>query len=263
MAAHVLVLPFLTQGHINPMLHTNVSIASISDGYDEGGPNSAPNFQTLVQSLEVVGSRTLAELIEKENQSMEPCTCMVFDMLMAWGDKVAQSVGLPSIAFSTQSCAITSIYYHFNRGSLDVLESGAAVDMFGLPPMERSDFPSIALKDRSYPAVIEFALNQLNFNKKGLPIASFKDYFHVRAIGPCLPFLPTANGSNAYGMNLWEPEDDAYMKWLNAKPANSVVYVSFAEQKTLPKGFVENPGEKGLVVTWSPQLKVLNLVGRI
>lgn len=204
MAAHVLVLPFPTQGHINPMLQfakdlaskglrvtlvttsyiknsiksqtsTNVSIASISDGYDEGGPNSAPNFQTLIQSLEVVGSRTLAELIEKENQSMEPFTCMVFDMLMAWGDKVAQSIGLPSIAFSTQSCAITSIYYHFNRGSLDVLESGAAVNMFGLPPMERSDFPSIALKDRSYPAVIEFALNQLNFDKKGLVLLNSFD----------------------------------------------------------------------------------------
>jgi pathogen-inducible salicylic acid glucosyltransferase len=116
-----------------------------------------------------------------------------------------------------------------------------------------------------------------------------KNYFHARAIGPCVPFLPGADGhGSAYGMSLLEPEDDTCMKWLNTKPANSVVYVSFgsfaslitkqmeelaqglkgsgknflwvvraAEQKTLPKGFVENPGEKGLVVTWSPQLKVL------
>jgi pathogen-inducible salicylic acid glucosyltransferase len=116
-----------------------------------------------------------------------------------------------------------------------------------------------------------------------------KDYFHARAIAPCVPFLPGVDGhDSAYGMSLLEPEYDTCMKWLNAKPAKSVLYVSFgsvtsltkeqmeelaqglkgsgkyflwvvraAKQKTLPEGFVENLGEKGLVVTWSPQLKVL------
>jgi pathogen-inducible salicylic acid glucosyltransferase len=196
MMAHVLILPFPTQGHINPMLQfgkdlvskglkvtlattshitnsiksqtsTKVSIASISDGYDEGGPKSAPNIQTLYQSLEAVGLRTLTKLVEKQNQSMEPFTCLVFDTLMAWGDKVAQSFGIPSVGFSTQSCAVSAIYFHINRGSLDVPESDAAVNMFGLPPMDRSDFPSIALKSRSYPPVIQFSLNQLSSGKTG------------------------------------------------------------------------------------------------
>lgn len=206
--AHVLILPFPTQGHINPMLQfakdltskdlkvtlvttsyitnsiksqtsTKVSIASISDGYDEGGPTSAPNFQTLYQSLEVVGSRTLAELIEKRNQSTEPFTCLVFDTLMEWGDKVAQSFGLHTVAFSTQSCAVSAIYYHINRGSLDAPESGAVVNMFGLPPMERSDFPSIALKSRSYPAVIQFALNQLDSDKTGWVLLNSFDELEI------------------------------------------------------------------------------------
>jgi pathogen-inducible salicylic acid glucosyltransferase len=120
------------------------------------------------------------------------------------------------------------------------------------------------------------------------PIENFKNYFHAKTIGPCVPFLPKADSTSAYGMSLLESEDDICMKWLNAKPSNSVVYVSFGsfaslqikqmeeltkglessgenflwvvraeEQMTLPKGFVENPGENGLVVTWSPQLKVL------
>ncbi|XP_078148777.1 indole-3-acetate beta-glucosyltransferase-like [Carex rostrata] len=327
--AHVLILPYPSQGHINPMLQFamdlaskgpkvtlvttsyiansikaqigNVSITSISDGYDEGGFQSSLNLESYLDSLEVVGSKTLEELIETYNQSTEPFTCMVFDTYAPWGDKVAQSVGLPSIAFSTQSCAVSAIYYQVNKGILHVPEPGIVVEKFGVPSMERKDFPSFAFKDGSYPTLAAFALNQFNGTKDDWvlfnsfdelelePMTVLKDYFHARAIGPCVPFLPRADGrGNAYGMSLLKPEDDTCMKWLNGKPDNSVVYVSFgsfaslsnkqmeelaeglkasrkyflwvvrtAEQKTLPKGFVENPGEKGLVVTWSPQLKVL------
>ncbi|KAI4354090.1 hypothetical protein L6164_002990 [Bauhinia variegata] len=81
--------------------------------------------------------------------------------------------------------------------------------------------------------------------------------------------------------------DDACMKWLSDKQSGSVVYVSFgsfaildaepieeiawglkdfgcyflwvvraSEQTKLPKDFVES-SEKGFVVTWGPQLQVL------
>ncbi|XP_078148776.1 indole-3-acetate beta-glucosyltransferase-like [Carex rostrata] len=328
--AHVLILIYPIQGHINPMLQFakdlaskgpkvtlvttsyiitnsikaqigNVSIASISDGYDEGGIQSAPNLVAYNDSLEVVGSKTLAELIEKYNRSTEPFTCMVFDTISPWGDKVAQSFGLPSIAFSTQSCAVSAIYHQVKKGVLHVPEPGITVELFGLPLMERADFPSLAVKDGPYPTLTEVNLNQFNGTKDDWVLFNsfdeleteamtvLKDYFHARAIGPCVPFLPRANGpGNTYGMSLLKPEDDMCMKWLNGKPANSVVYVSFgssvsltnkqmeelaeglrssgkyflwvvraAEQKTLPKGFVENPGDNGLVVTWSQQLKVL------
>ncbi|CAL2280011.1 unnamed protein product [Prunus armeniaca] len=78
------------------------------------------------------------------------------------------------------------------------------------------------------------------------------------------------------------------MKWLNAKPKGSVAYMSFgsmaeleeeqmeelglglrrskryflwvvrtSESVKLPKGFAEETSEKGLVVSWCPQLEVL------
>ena len=82
---------------------------------------------------------------------------------------------------------------------------------------------------------------------------------------------------------------DSYCtNWLNTKPEGSVIYVSFgsmanlsnkqmeelafalkgsnfyflwvvkaSEEAKLPKKFVENIGNKGLVVQWSPQLEVL------
>lgn len=193
--AHVLILPYPSQGHINPMLHFamdlaskgpkvtlvttsyitnsikaeigNVSIASISDGYDDGGVQSALNLEVYLDSLEVVGSKTLAELIEKYNRSTEvdPFTCMVFDTYVPWGDKVARSIGLPSIAFSTQSCTVSAIYHLVNKGILDVPKPGTIIENSWLPTMERSEFPSFAFKDGSYPTLAAFALDQFNGTK--------------------------------------------------------------------------------------------------
>nr|XP_010936372.1 UDP-glycosyltransferase 74E2-like [Elaeis guineensis] len=113
---------------------------------------------------------------------------------------------------------------------------------------------------------------------------------HAMTIGPCMPLMDVDrhSGSDTYGMSILEAEKDTCIKWLDAKPPGSVVYVSFGsfaslgveemeelacglkasdkyflwvvrapEKKTLPRDFIEEPPEKGLVVKWSPQLVVL------
>jgi hypothetical protein len=192
--AHVLILPYPSQGHINPMLQFamnltskgpkvtlvttsyitnsikaetgNVSIASISDGYDDGGVQSAPNLEAYLDSLEVVGSKTLMEIIKKYNQSIEPFTCMVFDTCVPWGDKVARSIGLSTIAFSVQSCTVSAIYHLVNKGILDVPEPGMVIENSWLKSMKRSEFPTFAFKDGSYPIPTVLALNQFNGSTK-------------------------------------------------------------------------------------------------
>lgn len=90
-----------------------------------------------------------------------------------------------------------------------------------------------------------------------------------------------------YGISVYNQNIEACIKWLDHKPKGSVVYVSFGsmaglseaqteelawglrdsgsyfmwvvrapEQDKLPKGFVDT-SEKGLIVTWCPQLQVL------
>ncbi|KAJ3674699.1 hypothetical protein LUZ60_005315 [Juncus effusus] len=328
--AHVLVLPYPSQGHINPMIQfskllatkgpkitlvttlniTNsikpqagpISIASISDGYDEGGLSSAPNLEAYLESLGIVGSKTLEKLIEEFNQSNNPFTCIVYDTYVPWAVDVARKLGLPCVAFSTQSCAVSAIYNYVNKGIVEVPKVGAGVLGFGLPPMARSEFPSFSLRDGSYPTLAAFALSQFNsggkddwvlFNSfdelENEVILPLEDYFHARNIGPCVPLIPTTDGhTNQYDINLLKPEEDTCLNWLNTKPAASVIYISFGSfaflnptqmeelleglkssnkyflwviraplQETLPQDFQENLGEKGLIVTWSPQLKVL------
>ena len=91
-----------------------------------------------------------------------------------------------------------------------------------------------------------------------------------------------------YGLSLFKPNADACITWLDTKDTVSVVYVSFGslaslgeeqmeelawglkrsnsqflwvvrelEKKKLPSNFVEETSEKGLVVSWCPQLEVL------
>ncbi|XP_034228297.1 UDP-glycosyltransferase 74E2-like [Prunus dulcis] len=113
----------------------------------------------------------------------------------------------------------------------------------------------------------------------------------LRTIGPTIPsmYLDKRHEDNKeYGLSLFKLNSDACMKWLNAKPKGSVAYMSFgsiaeqgeeqmkelglglkrskryflwvvrtSESVKLPKGFAEETSEKGLVVSWCPQLEVL------
>ncbi|KAL5080791.1 hypothetical protein RYX36_009212 [Vicia faba] len=112
----------------------------------------------------------------------------------------------------------------------------------------------------------------------------------LKTIGPSIPSMvldKRLREDKEYGINLSDPNTEFCIKWLNDKPKGSVVYVSFGsmaglseaqthelayglkdsesfylwvvrdcDQTKLPKGF-ENTSQKGLIVTWCPQLLVL------
>ncbi|KAK7283605.1 hypothetical protein RIF29_13235 [Crotalaria pallida] len=112
----------------------------------------------------------------------------------------------------------------------------------------------------------------------------------LKTIGPTVPswFLDKRlEDDKDYGISIYNQNADACIKWLNDKPKGSVVYVSFGsmaglseeqteelalglrdsesyfiwvvraiDQGKLSKEFA-NTSEKGLIVTWCPQLQVL------
>ncbi|KAJ7961727.1 Glycosyltransferase [Quillaja saponaria] len=113
----------------------------------------------------------------------------------------------------------------------------------------------------------------------------------VRTIGPAIPSMfldKQLEDDRDYGFSIFKPDSEACMKWLDDKPIGSVVYVSFgswatldaeqmdeianglkdcgspflwvvrtSEEDKLPKDILNTSNEKGLVVTWCPQLQVL------
>ncbi|XP_054785043.1 UDP-glycosyltransferase 74F2-like [Prosopis cineraria] len=117
--------------------------------------------------------------------------------------------------------------------------------------------------------------------------------FPLRTIGPTIPSMfldKRLKDDNAYGLSFYKEENDVCLNWLGDKPAGSVVYVSFGsiaslnndqmeelawglkdsesyflwivrepEKPKLPKNFLDiSQNKQGLVITWCPQLQVLD-----
>ncbi|CAL5391735.1 unnamed protein product [Camellia sinensis] len=106
-----------------------VQFDTISDGYDEGGFMQAGDVQAYLTRLEATGSKTLADLIKRHQNSDHPIDCIVYDAFLPWALEVAKEFGLAGAAFFTQPCAVNYIYYYAHKGLLKL-------------PVERFDIAS-------------------------------------------------------------------------------------------------------------------------
>ncbi|TKY70327.1 UDP-glycosyltransferase 74E1 [Spatholobus suberectus] len=174
----------------------------------------------------------------------------------------------------------------------------------GLPPLDSQALPSIVRFPQSYPAYMAMKLSQFSdLNKadwvfvnsfealEGEIVKGLTELFPAKMIGPMVPssYLDgRIRGDNGYGASLWKPLNEECSNWLEAKPPQSVVYVSFgslaslkaeqieevawglkesgvsflwvlreSEQSKLPCGYKDMVKDKGLIVTWCNQLELL------
>ncbi|XP_021894659.1 UDP-glycosyltransferase 74E2-like [Carica papaya] len=114
--------------------------------------------------------------------------------------------------------------------------------------------------------------------------------WRIKNIGPTVPSMfldKRLEDDKDYGLSLFKPDADTCLTWLDSKQPGSVVYVSFGSLASLegeqmielarglqmsgshflwvvrdlewklPASFIEETSDKGLVVSWSPQLEVL------
>ncbi|XXG62091.1 hypothetical protein AAC387_Pa05g0530 [Persea americana] len=191
--AHALVLPYPTQGHINPTLQfakrlvskglkatlvptiflsktteiepSPVAVEPISDGWDETGYAEAGSVDAYLKRMETVASRTLAELIHRQAQSGNPVSCLVYDSFLPWALDVAKGLGLTGASFFTQTCSVSAIYYHVHHGNLKVpldVTAVTTVTLPALPELGIPDIPSFFSEVGSYPAYLQLVLNQFS-----------------------------------------------------------------------------------------------------
>lgn len=191
---HCLVIPFPTQGHINPMLQfskrlqhkgieitlvptiyifnksmqeltSSITIEPISDGYDDvNGLFCAKSIETYLESHQIVGSQALIQLIEKLKNKGNPINCVIYDSFMPWILDVAKMFGLVSGVFFTMSCAVENIFYHIQLKELKLpVEGHDQVLLPGLlQPLVPSDLPSFVNDMGSYPPFLKMLVDQFS-----------------------------------------------------------------------------------------------------
>ncbi|GFS45903.1 UDP-glucosyltransferase 74F2 [Actinidia rufa] len=330
--AHVLALPYPSQGHLNPMHQfckrlvskglkatlaittfiTNsmnpksdtVQFDTISDGYDEGGFMQADDIQAYLARLEAAGSKTLAELIKRHESLGHPIGCIIYDAFMPWALDVAKQFGLVGAAFFTQPCAVNYLYYYAHHGHLTLPVLSVPVSLPGLPLLELEDMPSFIYVHGSYPAYFEMVLSQFSnvdeanfvlvntfYKLEDKVVDSMSKVSPLMTIGPTIPSFYLDNrvqNDVDYGLNLFHLDPSICFEWLSNKPKRSIVYVSFgsmanlsveqmeelawgfkasncyflwvvrdSEKAKIPKDFIEETSDKGLIVGWGPQLELL------
>ncbi|CAI9116494.1 OLC1v1017656C1 [Oldenlandia corymbosa var. corymbosa] len=330
--AHVVLVPYHGQGHINPMVQfakrlaskgIKITIATISskaqilsqasgsftvatiyDDDTEGGVAGPGGFRGFLDRFEAIGSKNLIELIEKHNVSEHPVRCLVHDADMMWASTVAAKLKIPRAAFFTQSCAAIGTYYPMHCDIAGKEVPLPAFTVSGLPKLRTPHLPSLGSDTGRYSPLMMHILRQFDsidsadwvlfnsFDKLEEEVIRWLSrVWRVRTIGPTVPsaYLDKRVETDVdYVFNIHNPKTDTCLNWLNKQKMGSVVYISYgsvttlsveqiaeiaetlrrnsynflwvvkpSEESKLPSNCREENSDKGLVVTWCPQLEVL------
>ncbi|XP_021762762.1 UDP-glycosyltransferase 74G1-like [Chenopodium quinoa] len=338
---HVLVLPYPSQGRINPMLQFSkrlahkgikptlsptlcfskmmdttaitthygspINVRPISDGYDDGGFIQAGSITAYLDSFKTIGPKTLAQLIEKLAEEGDPVKAIIYDGLLPWALDVAKQFGLGKVLFFPESCSVSSVYYHVHCGLIKVPLMGPSpttVLIPGVPELQPSEAPSF-VANGSHPEWLAWVLRQFSdldrvdwvlcsifYDMEKEVVDWMAKMCNIRTIGPTIPSYyldKRVEDDKDYSFQRFKPITTLCKNWLDSKPKNSVVYMSFGslaklseqqfeelacglrnthqsflwvvrelEQAKLPKEFINETSEQGLVVGWTSQLEVLS-----
>ncbi|CAH9102101.1 unnamed protein product [Cuscuta europaea] len=275
------------------IIHT---LELISDGNDGGGvPAAPPTFEEYREHVQAAVSEGVAAVIKKRKRAKLLVFDSMMPWLAEIGR--ARGLRAAAL-FTQSASVCSIYYHMLQgrrvgeRGDSD--SAGAVVSLPALPvPME---LPSFSLFGEIAGEVEEFTLKQarnmgnadcLLFNtfdaleKEAVKWLSEK--WAIKTIGPLVP-----RPDNKIDLYKSDHDQDC-MKWLDAREPSSVVYASFgtvvvwseqqmqeiamglaqsnkyfiwavrdSEQSKIPKNFKPNTAQRGLILKWCPQVKVLS-----
>lgn len=191
--AHILAIPYVIQGHLNPLLQFLKRLASkgltitllipsstrrfstdspaqsyritveyIDDGSAEG---EIISMDARLKRFQTTVSQSLSQTIRRLLQSDFPPKVLVYDSVMPWALDVALHHGLHPAPFFTQPCAVNAIYYMVHHG-LEIPIHGP-VDFPPMGMLQETDMPSFVTNHVDlYPGLLKLVLGQfLNFEK--------------------------------------------------------------------------------------------------
>ncbi|KAL0330935.1 UNVERIFIED_CONTAM: UDP-glycosyltransferase 74E2 [Sesamum angustifolium] len=246
----------------------SISVETFSDGFDEG--QGDVELDPYLARFEQVGTETLSELLDKLRDTGRPLIVIYYNVYkgplkVPLLDKEIVVTGLPLLDISDVPSFLRDQDSH--PGSLELV-----LNQFR--NVEEADFVFVN-------SFYELEEEVMDWMARILP---------VKTIGPTTPSMyldKRLMEDKDYDLSIFKPVNSC-MKWLEERTNKSVIYVSFgsmaelkreqmeelaqglkmtnkyflwvvrsSEQSKLPKSFVQETHEKGLIVSWCPQLEVL------
>nr|CAB3453976.1 unnamed protein product [Digitaria exilis] len=284
-----------------------VHVVAYSDGCEIGGFGEAADEEDYLARLESAGSASVDELLRGEAAQGRPVRAVVYDAFLTWVPRVARRTphGAACASFFTQACAVNVAYAHAWAGRVDlpVAPGRAPPELPGLSVgLGPADFPTfLTEQDGGCRAYVDLMTQQCQGFEEAdhVLINSFyeleiKSRWGAKTVGPTVPSAYLDNrlpDDVSYGFHLYTPLTEESKAWLDARPAHSVVYISFgslaapsagqmaevaeglynsgkdflwvvraSETSKIPQDFHDKVKGRGLIVTWSPQLEFLNKI---
>ncbi|XP_077228656.1 UDP-glycosyltransferase 75C1-like [Tasmannia lanceolata] len=265
-------------------IHHLLSYASFSDGFDEGvKPSDDPN--QIMAQFKDLGSKNITHLVRTLADQGQPVTCIIYTILLPWVADVAFNLQIPSRLLWIQPASVFAIYYHYYHGLDHLIKTqlnenpSLVIDLPKLPLLIPQDLPSFLLP--SSPDSHSFISSKFKelfevLDKKetkpqavlvntfdALEVEALRavDGFDLIGIGPLIPsaFLDRKDTNDTtFGGDLLKGTSTDYIKWLDSKPALSVVYVAFGSFSVLPKHQMEEI-LRGLLESRRPFLWVIRM----
>nr|XP_004297003.2 PREDICTED: crocetin glucosyltransferase, chloroplastic-like [Fragaria vesca subsp. vesca] len=260
-----------------------LTFAPFSDGYDDG-LKPGDDIPHYLSELRRRGSHALADIVVSSANEGRPYTCIVYTILLPWVAQVASELHLPAALVWIQPATVFDIYYYYLNGYKDLIRNNATakscdpchgVELPGLPlALKSRDLPSFMVDSNPYDFALPLFKEQFEqLGKESKPtilVNTFDalepealkaiDKYNLIGIGPLIPsaYLDGKDPSDkSFGGDLFEKsKDSVYLGWLNSKPKESVVYVSFGSISVLSKIQMEEIA-KGLLLSGRPFLWVI------
>ncbi|CAF1863242.1 hypothetical protein HID58_062415 [Brassica napus] len=284
----------------------DIRYATVSDGLPLGF-NRSLNHDQYQSSLLHVFSAHVEELVE--SLVGEGVNVMIADTFFVWPSVVARKFGLVCVSFWTEAALVFSLYYHMDllrihghfgaqetrRDLIDYIPGVEAINPKDTASyLQETDISSVVhqIIFKAFEDVkkVDFVLCNTIHQFESKTIRALNSKIPFYAIGPIIPFnLKTGSSVTT---SLWSESDCT--QWLNAKPAGSVLYISFGsyahvtkkdlveiahgislskvnfvwvvrpdivssdETNPLPEGFESEAGDRGIVIPWCCQMTVLS-----
>lgn len=292
----------------DPFAHNVHSIRSalVSDGLPQDFDRSLNHLEfanALLNKMEF----HVEELMEDLQRKGPPISCIITDTFYVWPDRIAKKFGVPHVSFWTESVMVFSIYYNWdllikNGHYPFTADENELINYIpGAPALKLTDLPSY-LQERDVSTLVHKIIYQafrsaraadwiLSNTVEDLEKQTIEE-LQVQSGIPFCSVGPLLQPKGEVGTSMWAESD--CRSWLDKKPKNSVLYISFGSyahvsklqihemamgllqskrpfiwvlrpdvvasdvQDLLPDGFVEKNKDQGLVVEWVSQVDVLS-----